>query len=72
MYGNQFKTAYMNLPRVDKHNVKIRNKIVSKCEISTAIFYNWLKGFTPVPHWAKPSIAEILNKPVNELFPETI
>ena len=70
MTNSNFKLAYMNLSRVDKYHVKIRNKIVHECKISTQIFYNWVKDITPVPHWAKPIIAEIMDKPQSELFPE--
>jgi hypothetical protein len=61
---------YMNLSRKDKYHVKVRNKIVTECKISTTIFYNWLKGLTSVPHWARPIIAEIMDVPLSELFPE--
>ncbi len=69
MTNNTFKIAYMSLPRMDKRNVKLRNKIVTECKISTPIFYNWVKGITPVPHWAKPIISEIMQIPQTELFP---
>jgi len=70
MNSQNFNDVYMNLSRKDKFHIKVRNEIVTKCRISTSIFYNWMKGITPVPHWALPVISDILNKPVNELFPE--
>jgi len=68
MKKNDFKNYYMSLPRADKYNVKKRNQIVNECKISTPIFYNWVKGITPVPHWAQPIISKILGVPVEELF----
>lgn len=70
MNTNNFEDAYMNLSRKNKYHIKIRTEIEKACQISTAIFYNWLKGITPVPHWAKGRIAEILKMPESELFPE--
>jgi len=69
MKKNNFNIAYMNLSRADKLHIELRNQIVYECNISTAIFYNWLKGVTPVPKLAQPIIAKILNKPETELFP---
>ncbi len=67
--SKEFKTYYMSLPRTDRNHVILRNNVVSECKISTTIFYNWLKGLTPVPHWAKPIIAKVFGVPVSELFP---
>ena len=71
MVNNKFQDAYMDLSRRNKHHIKVRTKIENACKISTPIFYNWLKGITPVPHWAKGSIAAIFNMQKEELFPET-
>jgi len=68
MSKNNFKNVYMNLSRADKKHIKLRNQIVTECNISTPIFYNWTKGITPVPHWAQPIISKILSVPVEELF----
>ena len=70
MTNSKFKITYMNLSRIDKYNVNVRNKIVNECKISTQIFYNWVKDITPVPHWAKPIISKIMSIPQSELFPE--
>lgn len=70
MSSNEFEDVYMGLSRKNKFHIKVRTKIENACKITTPIFYNWLKGITPVPHWAKGSISEILELPQEELFPE--
>jgi len=70
MQNFKFKNAYLSIPRIDKRSIKTRDKIVNECKISTTIFYNWLKGITPVPHWAKPIISKIMEKEQTELFPK--
>jgi len=70
MSNKNLKQKYMNLSRADKYHIKVRNEIIAKCKINTAIFYNWVKGITPVPELAKPIIAEIFKMQVAELFPE--
>lgn len=67
---NNLEDVYMNLSRKDKNHIKKRNKIVTECNVSTPIFYNWLRGLTPVPTLAQPIIAEILGVSIEILFPE--
>ena len=69
MNKSQFQITYMSLPRTNKNHIKIRNKIISACGVSSAIFYNWLKGLTQVPPLAQKEISKILNKSQCELFP---
>ncbi len=69
MPNTEFKKAYMDLPRIDKHNIRKRDLITKKCRVSTPIFYNWVKGITPIPFWAKPLIAEIMQIDKDILFP---
>lgn len=61
---------YNNLPRTKNGRFKIRNQICNELNISVAIFYNYLKGVTPVPHLAKPIIAKLLNFEEREVFKE--
>jgi hypothetical protein len=70
MNNKEFSNQYMNLSRMHKYHINVRNEIVNKCQISTPIFYNWSKGITPVPHWAKPIIAGIMQVEVYKLFPD--
>jgi hypothetical protein len=60
--------VYMNLPRKEGYHVKIRDRIVFDCKISTYVFYNWINGITIIPPLAKPIIANILELPESELF----
>jgi len=70
MSNQTFNDLYMTISRKDKHHIKVRNKIVTDCKISTPVFYNWIKGITAIPHWAKPIICEIMKMPHSVLFPE--
>lgn len=67
--NKNFKKIYYNLSRENKQHIHIRNKIVLECKISTPIFYNWVKGITPVPDLAKPIISKILNISEDVIFP---
>ncbi len=70
MISLKLKNAYNKIPRTNKEKIKIRNKLVTKCGISTSIFYNWLRGATEIPELAKPVISEVMKIPMSELFPE--
>jgi len=68
-----FSNAYQTLPRINRYHTQVRNKILNECNIPLGTFYNWISGVTRVPENQKAKIAQIMGKPVNELFPiETI
>ncbi len=70
MKNKIFLKTYNRLPRANKTYAKIRDLIIKKCEITQSIFYNWQQGITEIPEHHKPTISEIMNKPISELFPE--
>jgi hypothetical protein len=49
---------------------QLRNKIISECKIQLPSFYSWIRR-KKVPPLAQEKIANILEKPQSELFPET-
>ncbi len=67
--NKNLKKHYLSLPRVNNNHLKIRDEIIEACGITQPIFYNWLKGLTPVPKLAQKEIAIILGESVDKLFP---
>lgn len=64
-----FRKQYYSIPRgLDNRPTEVREQILEECEISYSVFYNWLKGLTPLPKHQKPIIAKILQCSVNDLF----
>ncbi len=49
---------------------RLRKQVIENCEIEPTTFYSWLYR-KKVPRLAQKVIAQILNKPQTELFPET-
>lgn len=54
-----WKERYMNLRAIDQ--VPAREEIRSKCDISYAVFYNYLRGTSPVPKLVEEAMDEIFN-----------
>lgn len=70
MQNQKLYDAYMSISRKNKEYLQVRDRIIKECKISSHVFYNWIKGITPVPHWAKPRICEVLGIPESVLFKE--
>ncbi len=69
MKNEAFAAYYNNMPRTGRQHIKMRDKIVSACSVSTHVFYNWVRGITQIPHHLHQSIAETTGKDRDELFP---
>jgi len=69
MKNHVFVQRYKLLPRADRKYAKIRDMIISKCQVTKSIFYNWQQGITKIPDHYENQIAEIMNIPQSELFP---
>lgn len=52
-----------------KQRSKLRNEIITACYAETSTFYTWFKRKV-FPLVAQEKIAQIMDKPVSELFPE--
>jgi len=61
------KRYYENLK---SPQIELREKIMQECFINKATFYRWLNNPETIPPLAKIKIAEIFEKPIDELFPE--
>ncbi|MCF6242509.1 MAG: hypothetical protein L3J74_14315 [Bacteroidales bacterium] len=58
-YLNRMQQIYHNLSYQER--LRRRREITSLCGISTYVFYNWLRGTTPIPPLAVPVVAEVFN-----------
>ncbi len=70
MKNEAFATYYNSMPRIGRQHVKMRDKIVAACAVSTHVFYNWVRGITKIPLHLQDKIVETTGKDRNELFPE--
>jgi len=68
MRNAKLRQIYLNLPRINKSHIVLRNKIIDACHVSKQTFYNWTQCVTEVPEHHKQTIAQILNMPVDEIF----
>ena len=50
--------------------LKLRDRIAEECGASTATVYRWLNGTTVPRKSDREKIANMLNRPVSELWPE--
>ncbi len=53
---------YNTLPKNDYK--RLRNQVIDACGITKTVFYNWLRGTTPLPKLAKKEIERIAEKPI--------
>lgn len=67
MRNSGFRKIYMSLPREDKHQVKVRDKITTTCKVSKQSFYNWLMQITKIPNEHLESIAQVLDCKTTDL-----
>lgn len=70
MKNQAFSAFYYSVSRFNREHLRVRNKIVEACEVSSSVFYNWTKGVTSVPKHHQKTIAEVTGKEISELFPE--
>lgn len=63
-----FFNYYKNLPSI-KQKRAFRKRIIEACKIEPGTFYTWINRRT-VSALAQTIIAEIIDKPQSELFPE--
>ena len=63
-----FIDYYQNLPDL-KSKRQFRKKIIEVCRIEHSTFYTWIYRKI-IPALAQKTIAEIMDKPQTELFPE--
>lgn len=63
---NSFQKAFYGTPMDSAASVKAR--IMDECGISERTFYRWLENPGHITKLAKPIIAKILNKEVDEIF----
>ena len=64
----KFSQYYQNISNKTEKR-KFRNKIIDACMIQHPTFYGWLTR-KRIPPLAQKIIAEIIGRPVDELFPE--
>ena len=64
----EFIAYYQNISEKTEKR-ELRNKIIDACKIQHSTYYSWLHRKT-IPLLAQEKIAEIIGKPVEELFPE--
>lgn len=64
-----FKDYYENLS--EKGRVELRDRIIKETEISMPTFYNWMRE-DKFPKVYRIVIAQIMEKSVDELFPEKL
>jgi len=49
--------------------INLKDRIAKECGVSIATVYRWIKGWGMPDKLKKEKIAEIIGKPVEELFP---
>jgi hypothetical protein len=64
-----FYDYYKSLTDLQRKRI-LRKTIIEQCRIEPTSFYSWLQR-RKVPKLPQTIIAEILQKPLSELFPET-
>lgn len=48
---------------------ELRKKIAKECDVSIATVYRWLRGLGIPDKLKREKVAEIIGKPIEELFP---
>lgn len=49
--------------------INLRDRIAKECDVTMPAVYRWLKGWSIPDKLKREKIAEIIGKPVEELFP---
>lgn len=62
----KMKEVYDNLPK--KEADRARAEIIKQCGITYPVFWNWLKGITPVPKLCRIIVSNELKTPEFILF----
>ncbi len=65
-FETKMKEVYYDLP--PKKALKIRNEIINECGITTDIYYNWMRGTTPVPKLCRIVVSQKLGVAEHILF----
>lgn len=53
---------YNTLPKNDYK--RMRNQVIDACGVTKTVFYNWLRGTTPLPKLAKKEIERIAKQTI--------
>lgn len=62
-----FRNFYFSL--TGQKAFEIREQILTECEISYQVFYNWVSGRSKIKEPKRSKIAQVVGRAQNQLFP---